>query len=263
MNKRKGICQPGLLYFLMFFFIFSSALQARKEKKEGKAKSEKPVRGELLEISDTFLVFKIQNEEKVKVTLAENPSFSFVGFSGYMDNVTKPQKGFFVSVSRINDGDTINAAQFSPPFPALQSIENKHLLSADELFKIADENKDGKVTYMEYSTHIYQSLKHGPGKFRKKMDKDSDGVINLQEFRNSLNEFTWYRLSRKAAEEWFKEKDIDNNQSLDIKEAAGLFRIHGDLEPVFKKYDKDKSGGISVEEYKIHWTEVVTGPQRQ
>ena len=232
-----------------------------KEKKK-KSGEEKPVRGELLEINDKTLTFKTNNGT-VEVKIANNPEYTFVGFKGYMDNVSKPLKGFFVSISRINNSDSINAARFSPPFPALQEIPDKHKLSSDELFKIADENKDGKVSYLEYSTHIYQSLKHGPGKFKKKMDKDGDGYINSQEFKNSLNEFTWYRLSRKSPDAWFSEKDLDKSGELDLKEAQGLFRIHGDFEPVFKKYDKDKSGGISLEEYKVRWKEVVTGPQRQ
>ena len=257
---KVGYLKSKVFLVILSVIFISVTVQAKKEKKP---KSDKPVRGEVVDVSSQNLTFKTPKGEVVKVKIIAATDYSFVGFKGYLDDVSKPQNGFFVSVSRIDDGETIKAARFSPPFPPLKEISNKHELSADELFKIADENKDDSVTYLEYATHIYQSLKHGPGKFRKKMDKDGNGVVDRKEFSNSLNEFTWYRLSRKSAEVWFTEKDGDNNQELDLNEAKGLFRTHGDLEPVFKKYDEDKSGGISLTEYKKHWLEVVTGLQRQ
>lgn len=128
-----------------------------------------------------------------------------------------------------------------------------HTLSAEELFKATDLNKNGQLDYVEYATRIFQSYKHLPDRFRSKMDTDKNDVLNLPEFTATLDNLDWWRLSRKSAEEWLNTADKDKNGQLEPEEAKTVTgTAHGKFDKLFEKLDKDKSGGLSASELQRH-----------
>ena len=191
-------------------------------------------------------------ERKIRIT--DRTKFSFVGFKGLGQNVDKPAVGFAVKV-HLGQDDVAASVLLSPDYPPLKSIPNRHKLSAEELFKACDHNNDGRIDYVEYATSIFQSSKHLPDRWqnKSKMDTNGDDTLDLKEFTQSLDELGWWRLSRRTPEAWLQGADQDKNGELNIEELKTVIgSAHGKLDQVFKKLDKNKSGGISVCELTPH-----------
>ena len=112
---------------------------------------------------------------------------------------------------------------------------------------MADSNGDGELSYVEYATSIYRSPKHGPVGFSKS-DKDKSGTLNLVEFEPKLAGIKWYRISRKTPAEWHAEFDADSNGALNKEEFIAFLGSTAHIDAFLKRADKEKSGGISVEE---------------
>ena len=116
-----------------------------------------------------------------------------------------------------------------------------------ELHKMADTNSDGEVSYVEYATAIYRSPKHGPIGFGKS-DRNKSGTLNLKEFESRLKGIKWYRISRKTPAQWHAEFDANSDGALNKEEFIAFLGSTAHIETFLKRADKDKSGGISVEE---------------
>jgi Ca2+-binding EF-hand superfamily protein len=58
----------------------------------------------------------------------------------------------------------------------------------------------------------------------------------------------WYRISRKTPAEWHAEVDADSNGVLSTEEFVTFLGTTAHLDTRVRQADKDKSGGISVEE---------------
>jgi len=117
-----------------------------------------------------------------------------------------------------------------------------------ELHKMADSNGDGELSYVEYATAIYRSLKHGSVGFMKS-DKDKSGTLNLKEFDPKLEEgIKWWRISRKTPAEWHAESDADSDGVLSKQEFVTFLGSTAHLDTFFKRTDKDRTGDLSVAE---------------
>lgn len=116
-----------------------------------------------------------------------------------------------------------------------------------ELFKVADPNGDGKVSYVEFSTKIKASLKHGPVTFSKS-DKDKSGSLNVKEFGTAMKMVKWWKMSRKTPEEWFKLSDKDENGVLNEKEFTILLGSNAHMNVFFPRADSNKSGDLDQKE---------------
>ena len=112
---------------------------------------------------------------------------------------------------------------------------------------MADSNGDGELSYVEYATAIYRSPKHGPVGFNKS-DKNKSGTLNLKEFETKLETIKWYRISRKTPAEWHAEFDANSDGALNKQEFVAFLGSSAHIDTFLKRADKDKSGGISVEE---------------
>lgn len=115
------------------------------------------------------------------------------------------------------------------------------------VFKIADQNGDGMVSYVELSTKIKASLKHGPVTFSKS-DKDNSGGLNVKEFELALGKIKWWKMSRKTPGEWFKFSDKDMNGVLNKKEFAIPLGSDAHMEVFFPRADSNKSGDLDQNE---------------
>ena len=114
-----------------------------------------------------------------------------------------------------------------------------------ELHQMADSNRDGELSYVEYATAIYRSPKHGPVGFMKS-DKDKSGTLNLKEFERKIVDIKWYRISRKTPAQWHAEVDANSDGVLSKQEFVTFLGSTAHLDTFFKRADKDRSGDLSV-----------------
>lgn len=139
--------------------------------------------------------------------------------------------------------------------------EERLTMAASVLFKKADGDASGSVSYIEYSKYIYHSTKHGPDAFRK-ADKNSDGVFDQAEFVGALSEVSWWKLSRKTPEEQFAQADVNEDGTLDMKEFASICTNGNHIEIVFKHTDRDQSDSLSQGETLDYIRSVTHGKRK-
>lgn len=194
--------------------------------------------------------------------LTKDSKVQYVGFKGLGQSVKAPQPGYGIKARVAHDGTTINSAVLSPPVPHIIQIPGKEKLTPEELFKAADQNKNGRVDYVEYATWIFQSSKHLPDRWQK-LDKNNDDVLDLAEFTESLDELEWWRTTRKTAEDWVREADKDKSGELNMEETKSVTgSAHGKFDKLFSKLDKDKSGGVSAAELQPFLDSALRGKKR-
>ena len=124
-------------------------------------------------------------------------------------------------------------------------------MTTKELFKKADLDKSKEVSYVEFSSVIFRSDKHGPDNFVK-VDKDKSGAFNLKEFEAKMAGVNWWRLSRKSASQWFKEADKNFDGKVAINEFNYIAQSAAHYKQQFAKADKDKSKNLNAEEVALY-----------
>jgi len=178
-------------------------------------------------------------------TLNDETEIRYISFLKAKEEI-KP--GFFVRAGVDSKGQC-NQLWVTLPIPEAKLKPSAKMLTMTpaELHKMADSNGDGELSYVEYATAIYRSAKHGPVGFGKS-DKDKSGTLNPQEFESRLKGIKWYRISRKTPVEWHAEFDANSDGALNKEEFIAFLGSTAHIETFLKRADKDKSGGISVEE---------------
>jgi Ca2+-binding EF-hand superfamily protein len=178
-------------------------------------------------------------------TLNDQTQIHYVSFLKAKKEI-KP--GFFVRAGVDSKGQC-NQLWVTLPIPEAKLKPSAKMLTMTpaELHKMADSNGDGELSYVEYATAIYRSAKHGPVGFGKS-DKDKSGTLNLKEFAPKLEGIKWWRISRKTPAEWHAEYDADSDGALNKQEFIAFLGTTAHLDTRVRQTDKDKSGGISVEE---------------
>jgi Ca2+-binding EF-hand superfamily protein len=176
-------------------------------------------------------------------TLHDKAKIYYVSFLKAKKEI-KP--GFFVRAGVDSDGQC-NQLWVTLPIPKENLKPNAKMLTMTpaELHKMADSNGDGELSYVEYSTAIYRSPKHGPVGFGK-ADKDKSGTLNLKEFAPKLESIKWYRISRKTPTQWHTEADANSDGVLSKQEFVTFLGSTAHLDTFFKRADKDRSGDLSV-----------------
>lgn len=219
--------------------------------------------GTVVRIEGKVIVFKTGKGEERSLTLIGEKWGSYVGFKGIGQTVTAPQVGFGIKAN-IAKGDTIKGALFSPALPSFEPIPGKHTLTAKQLFDITDKNANGEVDYLEYAARIFQSQKHLPDRYAEKFDLDKNDTMNLEEFTVSLDRLDWWRVSRKSLDEWMASTDKNRDGTLDSEEAKGVvIGSHGNYDTLFKRFDRDKSGGLSASELQKYLDSVINGKKEK
>ncbi|MBC8326231.1 MAG: hypothetical protein H8E27_11470 [Verrucomicrobia subdivision 3 bacterium] len=178
-------------------------------------------------------------------TLGDKLKINYVSFLKAKKEI-KP--GFFVR-AHVDDKGRCNQLWVTLPIPKEKLKPSAEMLkmTAAELHKMADTNSDGEVSYVEYATAIYRSPKHGPIGFGKS-DRNKSGTLNLKEFESRLKGIKWYRISRKTPAQWHAEFDANSDGALNKQEFVAFLGSSAHIDTFLKRADKDKSGGISVEE---------------
>ena len=178
-------------------------------------------------------------------TLNDETEIRYISFLKAKEGI-KP--GFFVRAGVDSKGQC-NQLWVTLPIPEAKLKPSAKMLTMTpaELHKMADSNGDGELSYVEYATAIYRSPKHGPVGFNKS-DKNKSGTLNLKEFEAKLETIKWYRISRKTPAEWHAEFDANSDGALNKQEFVAFLGSSAHIDTFLKRADKDKSGGISVEE---------------
>ena len=183
--------------------------------------------------------------ESKTFTLHDKTKIAYVSFLK-ADEEIKP--GFFVRAA-VDPKGQCNQIWVTLPIPEEKLKPSAEMLkmTAAELHKMADSNGDGELSYVEYATAIYRSPKHGPIGFGKS-DRNKSGTLNLKEFESRLKGIKWYRISRKTPAQWHAEFDADSDGALSKEEFVAFLGSPAHIAVFLRRADKDKSGGISVEE---------------
>lgn len=127
------------------------------------------------------------------------------------------------------------------------------------IFTFLDKNKDGKLQHQEL--HPHRGNRFGPLlKNFAQLDADDSGGLSLEEFGKSpvFKNAQPERLAR-----LFHKLDKNKNGQIEKSELLRTGR-HGKPVMHFEQYDKDKSGGLSFEEYSsIPFMERVSEDRRR
>ena len=149
----------------------------------------------------------------------------------------------------IRAGEDSNVIWVTLPIPngTLKPEPDMLGVSPEELHKKADLNCDNQLSYVEYATVIYRSLKHGPVGFHKS-DQDKSGTLSLEEFSKKLETIKWWRITRKTPAEWLEFADRDADGVLSKKEFVTVLGSDAHFDVFFNRTDMDSSGDINVKE---------------
>ena len=188
----------------------------------------------------------VNHRRKSRVfTINDQTKIHYVSFL----KAKKEIKPGFVIRAGVDSKGRCNQLWVTLPIPEEKLKPSAKMLTMTpaELHKMADSNGDGEVSYVEHATAIYRSPRHGPVGFGKS-DRDQSGTLNPQEFESRLKGIKWYRISRKTPAQWHAEFDADSDGALNKEEFIAFLGSTAHIETFLKRADKDKSGGISVEE---------------
>ena len=233
----KSICALVLIFILSFSaFAASNTSGPDSPVVVGVVKA---VNGKIVEVQTKDYLRKLEITEKTKVF--------FVSFL----NVKKEMKpGYGVKAKQ--SGGKLKSIHITLPInDSIKNGEEMLRLSSKELFSKADLDKSGEVSYVEFSSTIFRSDKHGPDHFVK-IDKDKSGGFNFKEFETKMTGVVWWRLSRKSTEQWFKEADKNSNSKIELDEFNYIAQSGSHYKDHFKRADKDKSGQLNSEEVAVY-----------
>lgn len=199
----------------------------------------KSFKGKHIEVQTKGFLRKLEITDKTKVF-----------FVSFLSVEKKMKAGYGVKAKQ--SGGKLKSIHFTLPVPESSKNGAEMIkLSTKELFKKADLDKSGEVSYVEFSTAIFQSDKHGPDNFVK-VDKDKSGAFNLKEFEAKMAGVVWWRLSRKASSQWFKEADKNKNEKIELSEFNYIAQSASHYKEHFKRADKDKSQSLSPKEIDLY-----------
>ena len=183
--------------------------------------------------------------ESKTFTIHKKTNIAYVSFLKADEEI---KAGFFVRAG-VDGKGLCNQLWVTLPIPeeSLNPSAEMLAMTPEELFEMADSNRDDELSYVEYATAIYRSPKHGPVGFNKS-DRDKSGTLDLKEFATKLESIKWYRISRKTPAEWHAEFDADSDGALNKEEFIAFLGSTAHIETFLKRADQDGSGGITVEE---------------
>jgi Ca2+-binding EF-hand superfamily protein len=235
MNKK--ILITFLFSFVSFLFVSSAESNSSGPNSPIVVGHIIAVNGQEIEVKTKKLVRQLVMNDKTKII--------YVGITEQEARKMNVGYGF---KGKATDG-VLKSALLSLPVQAERSLSDEQVkLAPSKIFAQTDIDKDAFVSYVEFSSQIYYSPKHGPDKFVK-ADKDKDGLLNLKEFANRLAMVSKWTISRQSPEAWFKQADVNNNGELTLEEYREISQSKNHVENGFKKKDKDKSGLISLKEW--------------
>jgi TPR repeat protein len=122
----------------------------------------------------------------------------------------------------------------------------------DRAMKIADKNKDGKLTLEEFKPLDVQARNHADEHFERG-DANKDGFLDRAELAAELaQKQTWFVILCEGVRPCFARLDSDRNKKLDAKEYRKISKMGGHSEQHFSGADTDKNGFLNVAEFAAH-----------
>ena len=231
--------KPILPFLIFTIFLTFAANELAAQKGKGDTLS-----GIVEAVGGNDITVNHRRESKT-FTVHDKTKIAYVSF---LDAQKEIKAGFFVRAG-VDSKGLCNQLWVTLPIPEENLKPSAEMLKMTpaELHKMADSNGDGELSYVEYATAIYRSPKHGPIGFGKS-DRNKSGTLNLKEFESRLKNIKWYRISRKTPAQWHAEFDTDSDGALNKEEFVAFLGSTSHIATFLKRADKDKSGGISVEE---------------
>lgn len=187
----------------------------------------------------------MHKRQKRKLILNEQSDIKYVGYDEKKNEIEIGSM-FRAQVS----GDVITSMYVTPAIGEgiVEPTSEMLKMTPGELFQMADQNQNGRISYVELSQAIKpHKPKHGPVMFHK-ADTDRSGGLNRKQFDGLLVSVTWWKMSRKTPEEKFKASDRDANGALSKEEFAILQGTEAHIDKIFKSVDKNKSGDLDPAE---------------
>ena len=195
----------------------------------------KSVNGKHIEVQTKDFLRKLEITGKTKVF-----------FVSFLNEEKKMKAGLGVKAKQA--GGRLKSIHFTLPLQDKTASASEMMkLSTKELFQKADLDKSGEISYVEFSSVIFRSDKHGPDNFVK-IDKDKSGAFNQKEFEAKMSGVVWWRLSRKPSAQWFKEADKNSDGKIELDEFNYIAQSGSHYKEHFKRADKDKSQALNAEE---------------
>lgn len=93
--------------------------------------------------------------------------------------------------ANVTSDNAASSILFSPDRPPLEEIPGKHILTMEQLFQAADLHGNGEINYLKYAGNVFQSYKHLPDRFQKKLDSNGDDTLNREEFSAAVELLEW------------------------------------------------------------------------
>jgi len=246
---------------LCFSLLCLNCLNAQTLPAQNKSKgAESPlVIGIIEEAHEDHIVVVTRDKYKRTLAFGEKSTVTYVGF----DRLKKEVKARFAVRAGVNK-EVIQSILVTPPVTEdkVEPTPEMVKMTPAELLKTADLDRSGEVSYVEMSKTLFSSLKHGPVAFHKS-DQDQSGSISLKELPSLLAKVKWWKMSRKAPEEWFDSSDQDKNGVLSQEELVILLGSEAHIEVFFKRADKNTSGDLHPTEVSHFINELIFPSRRR
>ena len=257
MNHRTNTFGPILCSSLICILCLNS--QTLSADNRSKGPKSPLVIGVIEEAHNDHIVVITRDKYKRTLAIGEKSTITYVGF----DNEKKEIKARFGVRAQVSN-EVIKSIFVTPPVSEdkIEPTPEMVKMTTAELFKIADLDQSGRVSYVEMSKTLFSSLKHGPVAFHKS-DRDHSGSLNRKELPSLLAKVKWWKMSRKTPEEWFESSDRDKNGVLSQKELAVLLGSEAHIEVFFKRADKNTSGDLDLTEVSRFINELIYPSRRK
>ena len=240
--------------YLLIFFITATGASHGKSNSRG---PDSPVLfGEITAVGDggkTVTILQAGSQAR-EISITNKTTLSFVG----MAKENQELKVGYWGKAKVKNGEA-GSLKLTLPVGALKPL-SKERISMDEnaIFAAVDQNRDSGIDYVEMSRAIYHSPKHGPDKFEK-CDVDANGLLDQKEFPILLDQLTWWKFSRKSADNWFTQADTNGDGKLDEKEFGQTFDTGNHTANRFKRADGDTSGFLDKPEVSGFYQSLISG----
>ena len=208
--------------------------------------------GWITEVNGSTVKVKVTKADYMKdsFTFDDKTKMFFPGFKGIGPEPKGPISGCGIKY-RTDKNGRATVLVMEPPLKPSKYINDMYERNFKDLFETGDENKDKHISIVEFSIYFRsgkRSPKHFPEIYASRYDKDKDGLLNFEEFKEVVMNSPEYRQKQKSPEEWMKLADKDGNGEISVEEFVKNIPGSGHTEKVVPRNDKDKSGGLSLDE---------------
>eukprot|EP00470_Lotharella_oceanica_P013620 CAMPEP_0170190788 /NCGR_PEP_ID=MMETSP0040_2-20121228/50157_1 /TAXON_ID=641309 /ORGANISM="Lotharella oceanica, Strain CCMP622" /LENGTH=296 /DNA_ID=CAMNT_0010438727 /DNA_START=36 /DNA_END=927 /DNA_ORIENTATION=- len=145
----------------------------------------------------------------------------------------------------------------------VHTLNDEEVKKLEDEFKKLDLNGDGKVQISELSRLFSELKPQGVEEIMRTLDTDGDGELSIKEFHMA---FVHRKVSYVSERMWkvFGDFDLNGDGKLDREEigkALGGDLSKEEVNKIFDKVDRDKSGKVDYAEFIDAWYNVKVSPE--